>query len=117
LAALLRWDAHQAASAELIREAATDPARGLTLRLKNGLSIQYAVASNGIERVVRQNQEIEHRDRFRVIFPQSYWSLDTDREGPLLALHLVNHEASPRTASNEQILQAAVGIAAPQIQK
>lgn len=115
LAAQLRSDAHEALSSDTLGGTYTSPPRALTLALAGGRSVQYSVTANSIERVMRLNGAIEHREIFRLAFPDSHWSVDAARDHTLLSLHLnhrENGEVSARVSSNELVIQAAVGIAA-----
>ncbi len=114
LATQLRWDAHAALSSAAAGGADASQPRVLTLTLIGGRSIQYSFTANSVERVVRRNDAVEHREGFRLALPDSYWSIDTARDRPLLTLHLVHRDSrrvSSTAAMNEQVIRAAVGVA------
>jgi hypothetical protein len=111
----LRSDAHEASKAVVEKIADSNAPRKLILALADSRSIHYSVLPNRIERIAYRRTDIEHREVFRMVCPDSYWSIDEDGELPLLTLHLLRRDAEPTSAFSNQarlVIEAVVGISA-----
>jgi prepilin-type N-terminal cleavage/methylation domain-containing protein len=89
LAARLRTDAHAAASAE-VNEGL------LTLKLGEAGSVSYELAAGRVERLVRQDDKIEHRDAFRLaVDAAGQWHVAKQEGATFVSLQLERSEGKP----------------------
>lgn len=90
LSAQLREDAHQATSA-VAAEADRQPesASELQLALPAEQTVKYTVQAARVERLLRHQQAVLHRETFRLpAATRARWQVQTDRHTPLVSLRL-----------------------------
>jgi hypothetical protein len=111
----LRQDAHAASSASVAKgQDANTPAQQVTLEMPDGKAIRYAVHTNRFEREVLEKSNVEHRETFRLLGPNSKWTIKELDGRTLLTLHLINaaqQQSAAQDAANLEI-HAAVGLSA-----
>jgi len=117
--AQLRSDAHQAVSASVERPSSeTDPVTELRLELPGEETIQYTIHAQNIERVVRNNDSVHHREAYLLPASTSGWQVKEDSKTPIVSLVLaVNDErhADERLVPREYRVNAAVNLIRPPI--
>jgi hypothetical protein len=105
LARQLRTDAHEAAKATLARE--SPPSREtrrdipatLTVSLRDGRTIEYAIESSSLARRVRRGDALLHRESYFLPPPwTARWQIDATRERPVVSLELVGQAKEPKGA-------------------
>ena len=110
----LRQDAHAASSASIAKgQDADTPAQQITLEMPDGKAIRYAVHTNRFEREVFEESNVEHRETFRLLGPNSKWTIKELDGRTLLTLHLIDEaqQSAAQDAANLEI-HAAVGLSA-----
>lgn len=113
LTSRLRSDAHLALSASLPEEA--QGSRTLQLSAADGVIIEYSLSDRGVDRRVRQQENVQHRETFVIpISPAARWEIDGDRPRPLGALWLPPVTGAAETPRSPALrLLFAVGIHEP----
>ena len=115
LVAQLRQDAHEASSASLTNELdANSPARQVTLEMPDGKPIRYAIHTNRFEREVLDESNVAHRETFRLVAPNSKWTVKAVDGRTLLTLRVVDEAQQQSAAHNAANLEihVAVGLSA-----
>jgi hypothetical protein len=115
--AQFRADAHQAVSATIDEPSSkTDPATELQFELPGEQTIQYTVQAQNIERVVRHDDAVQHRETYPLPASSTGWQLRRDGASPIVSLVL---ELNATGQANEQLAQrkyrvdAAIGLIRP----
>lgn len=115
--AQLRSDAHQAVSAKVDKPSSeTDPVTDLRFVLPEGETIQYTIHAENIERVVRRNDSVQHRESYLLPASTSGWQVREDGTTPIVSLVLaLNDErhAHERLVPREYRVDAAVNLIRP----
>jgi prepilin-type N-terminal cleavage/methylation domain-containing protein len=114
LAIQLRADAHEALAADLpapVEQAA--PAGSLRLTLNGQRRIDYSIRADRIERVVRRQGTVAHRETYRLPeSPAACWALSSEGAAPIVALKIAPAPpgGADSIARRGVEIQAAVGL-------
>jgi type II secretory pathway pseudopilin PulG len=117
LAIQLRADAHEALAADLpapVEQSA--PAGSLRLTLHGQRRIDYSIRAERIERVVRQQGTVAHRETYRLPgSPAVCWTLSSGAAAPIVALQVAPAPpgGADSIARGGVEIQAAVGLLGP----
>ena len=119
LAVQLRQDAHQATSASTTdaREQ-TPPQSVLSLALPAGETVHYTLQSDRVERVLRHEQTVRHRETYRLpAGAVGRWQVQAERPVPLvsLVLELEQANSSVPIGAGAWRLDAAVRLFRPHV--
>ena len=114
LAVQLRADAHEALSAqqENVPGRTTSPGT-LRLILSGEEAVQYTVGSDAVHREHRRNEEVLHRETYRLPSANSaQWKLETSNSLPVLSLRLAPEpvDRGGRGGCRARQVTAAVGL-------
>jgi hypothetical protein len=116
LAAQLRTDAHVAFSPVI--EANEEESTGSTLQLAlpGDQSVRYALADEYLERILKADDRVQHRERYRLPPDvEARWELEEARATPIVCLTLRDEPELPVPGTGDAHLHriaAAVGILA-----
>lgn len=96
LAVQLRQDAHQATSATATDVRDQKPLQSaLSLALPAGETVHYTLQSERVERVLRHEQTLRHRETYRLpAATGARWQVQTERPVPLVSL-VLERDQSP----------------------
>jgi hypothetical protein len=112
--AQLRLDAHQAVSATIDQPSSeTDPATDLQLELAGNETIQYSIHEQNIERVVRREDTVQHRETYPLPVSSPGWQLREDGTSPVVSLVLeldATGRANELLAQRKHRVDAAVSL-------
>jgi hypothetical protein len=111
LACQLRQDAHQALSATLTGDVADAPPTALSLALSDAETIRYTLRPEHIERVVRRDDTVRHRELYPL--PASSvarWQIQTERALSLMTLTVSGPPAGGQVASDVELCRAAAVV-------